>query len=72
MALHTSTAYRVTVMTCDHCVRAVRDAVGALPNVVDVEIELASGALTVESEGALEEEAVREAVEEAGYQMVAR
>ena len=72
MVLHSTTTYRVTGMTCDHCVRSVRDAVGALPNVVHVAIDLASGALTVGSEGALEEEAVREAVEEAGYRLVAR
>ncbi|HVG67168.1 MAG TPA: heavy-metal-associated domain-containing protein [Gaiellales bacterium] len=58
--------YRITGMTCDHCVRAVRDEVSAVDGVEAVEIELASGRLEVRGDGVADED-VRAAVEEAGY-----
>jgi copper chaperone CopZ len=62
--------YTVTGMTCEHCVRSVTEEVSELPGVRDVQVDLASGQLTVTSEPALGEPAVRTAVEEAGYQLV--
>lgn len=61
--------YNVVGMTCDHCVRAVSQEVGALDGVTGVEVDLSSGQVTVTSEAPLEEQAVREAVEEAGYEV---
>ena len=61
------TTYRVTGMTCQHCVASVTEEVGALDGVTDVSVDLASGAVTVV--GSAEEAAVREAVEEAGYEL---
>ena len=58
--------YPITGMTCDHCVRAVREAVSAVDGVEAVEIELASGRLEVRGDGVADED-VRAAVEEAGY-----
>lgn len=63
----TTTTYRVTGMTCDHCVRAVTTELVLLPGVRSVDIDLAEGAVTVTSEGPLDQEEVREAVDEAGY-----
>lgn len=57
-------------MTCDHCVRAVQAEVGAVPGVVSVSVDLASGHLEVAAEGAVDEVAVRAAVAEAGYAVV--
>jgi len=65
----TTTTYAVAGMTCDHCVRAVSTEVKELPGVSDVDVDLASGSLTVSSEGALDEGLVRAAVEEAGYEL---
>lgn len=59
--------YDVTGMTCDHCVRAVTTEVMALPGVRSVDVDLASGAVTIESEDILDREQVRNAVDEAGY-----
>ena len=59
--------YGVTGMTCDHCVRAVTSELMALPGVSSVDVDLATGAVTVESENILENEQVRNAVDEAGY-----
>jgi copper chaperone len=62
--------YTVTGMTCGHCVSAVSGEVGQLPGVTDVEVDLASGAVTVTSDEPLDDDAVRAAVDEAGYEMV--
>lgn len=67
----TSTTYRVEGMTCEHCVRAVREEVGALTGVTDVQVDLATGEVAVTSSAPLEERAVRDAVDEAGYELVA-
>jgi copper chaperone len=60
-------SYTVTGMTCEHCVRAVTEEVGALPGVTAVDVDLASGGLTVTSAAPVTADAVRSAVEEAGY-----
>jgi copper chaperone len=62
--------FNVTGMTCEHCVAAVREEVGALPGVRGVEVDLASGALLVSGEH-VDDEAVRSAVEAAGYSLAA-
>ena len=62
--------YTVTGMTCSHCVSSVTEEVSELPGVRDVQVDLTSGRLTVQSEEPLGEPAVRGAVEEAGYQLV--
>ncbi len=61
--------YTVTGMTCGHCVSSVTEEVTELPGVTDVQIDLASGRLTVTADQPLGEPAVRTAVEEAGYQL---
>ena len=66
MSENTTRSYRVTGMTCDHCVRAVREEVSAVRGVEGVEVELASGRLAVRGDGVADED-VRAAVEEAGY-----
>jgi copper chaperone len=59
--------YKVEGMTCAHCVAAVTDSVGALPGAEEVHVDLVSGRL--ELRGEVADEAVREAVEEAGYSL---
>ena len=64
--------YTVTGMTCSHCVNAVSSEVGQLPGVTDVNVDLATGRVTVTSENALEDDAMRAAVDEAGYELTGR
>ena len=59
--------YTVTGMTCGHCVASVTEEVQEIPGVENVDVVLESGALTVTSSQALDDAAVRAAVEEAGY-----
>jgi copper ion binding protein len=61
--------YTVTGMTCEHCVRSVTEEVGAVPGVTAVDVDLATGGLTVASEEPVAEDDVRAAVEEAGYEL---
>ena len=65
-----STRYQVSGMSCDHCVGAVKREIGELAGVLAVDVDLASGRVTVSSESALDDEAVRAAVVEAGYEVV--
>jgi copper chaperone CopZ len=57
-------------MTCGHCVQAVTSEVNTLPGVEKVDVDLGTGAVTVTSWQPLDPEAVRAAVDEAGYQLV--
>ncbi|WP_328340578.1 heavy-metal-associated domain-containing protein [Micromonospora sp. NBC_00421] len=64
------TNYQVNGMTCGHCVNAVSGEVGALDGVTDVQVDLSSGRVAVTSDRPLDTEAVRAAVDEAGYDLV--
>ena len=62
--------YVVEGMTCGHCAGAVREEVGSLPGVADVAVDVEAGRVTVTSADPLDPDAVRAAVEEAGYTLV--
>lgn len=62
--------YTVSGMTCAHCVASVTEEVGALDGVTGVDVDLASGRVTVTSFRPLQVAEVRAAVDEAGYQLV--
>lgn len=64
-----SRTYTVTGMTCEHCVNSVNSEVGNVPGVDSVEVELATGQVTVAGAGFADEE-VRAAVDEAGYAVI--
>src|SRR5688572_10248289 len=65
----TTATYTVTGMTCDHCVRAVTTEVQKIAGVTAVDVELDSGRVTVTSDAPVDEQAVRAAVDEAGYEV---
>ncbi|HEX2117676.1 MAG TPA: copper ion binding protein [Acidimicrobiales bacterium] len=67
--MSTSTTITVDGMTCGHCVAAVQSEVGKLDGVTDVAVDLASGQVTVTAERSPDPDALREAVEEAGYEI---
>ena len=62
----------VVGMTCGHCVSAVTEEVSQVPGVTGVDVDLASGGLTVTSDAPVGENAVRAAIEEAGYAVAGR
>lgn len=59
-----SETYRVSGMTCGGCARAVTNAIKAAAPAAIVDVDLASGQVTVEGAGA---DAVHRAVEDAGF-----
>jgi copper chaperone len=65
----TTKTYTVTGMTCSHCVNSVSTEVQQIPGVTDVQVDLASGAVTVVSDQPLDDAAVSAAVDEAGYEV---
>jgi copper ion binding protein len=66
----TTTKYHVKGMSCAHCVNAVSDELGRLEGVRTVDVDLATGAVTVSSDVPLDESLVSAAVDEAGYELV--
>ncbi len=68
----TTATYKISGMTCGHCVNSVSEELGQLPGVRDVQVDLATGVATVTSEQPLDDAAVRAAVDEAGYEVVDR
>ena len=70
----TTTTYSVAGMTCAHCTAAVTEELSKLVGVQEVSIDLVAGgtsAVHVTSESVLDEGAVRDAVDEAGYELAA-
>lgn len=65
-------SYTVQGMTCQHCVSSVTEEVSEIAGVTGVSVDLASGGLTITTDDdtqPIPDEAVRAAVEEAGYQL---
>ena len=65
----TTATYTVSGMTCGHCVAAVREEVGKVDGVTGVEVELATGTVTVAADGPVDPAAIAAAVDEAGYEV---
>lgn len=66
-----TTTYRVQGMTCSHCVNAVTEEVSKIAGVTNVDVDLSTGYVDIESEVPVSDAAVREAVDEAGYELEA-
>jgi copper chaperone len=66
----TTISYQVKGMTCGHCVSSVRAEIGEIDGVTGVDVDLPTGTVTVSSAGSLDDHRVREAVDEAGYEVV--
>ena len=64
-----STTYTVSGMTCGHCVSSVSEEVAQIAGVSTVDVDLATGQVTVTSQNELDRVQVQRAVEEAGYQL---
>jgi copper chaperone len=72
--MSTTTTYGVDGMTCGHCISAVIEELTKLPGVREVAVDLAAGATSpvrIVSDVELDESEVRDAVEEAGYELAA-
>ncbi|MGP4023141.1 heavy-metal-associated domain-containing protein [Actinomadura sp. 3N407] len=61
--------YTVTGMTCGHCVSSVTEEVEQIAGVTAVDVDLPTGRVTVTSDAPLDDALVKDAVEEAGYEL---
>lgn len=64
-----SETFTVTGMTCDHCKNAVTTELRRLDGVTNVDVDLATGVVTVQSTGPLDRATVAAAVDEAGFEL---
>jgi copper chaperone len=62
-------SYQVPDISCDHCKNAIEGEVGTLDGVDTVEVDVEARRVTVD--GAATDEAIRAAIEEAGYEVAA-
>ncbi|MYX27173.1 copper-transporting ATPase [Streptomyces sp. SID8381] len=67
-----TTVYKVSGMSCGHCEGSVSAEISELPGVSSVKAVASTGEITVVSAAPLEDEAVRAAVDEAGFELVGR
>lgn len=66
------TVLRVDGMSCEHCVKAIKNAVGKLSGVASVEVDLNAKTVTVEHDPAQSPvEKIKLEIEDQGYDVVA-
>lgn len=66
----TTSTFQVQGMSCGHCVNSVQSEVSAIEGVTAVDVDLATGQVTITSDAPIDANAVTAAVEEAGYEVV--
>ncbi len=66
----TTTTYTVQGMTCGHCVASVTEEITQIAGVTNINVDLGSGAVTVTSDAPINDATIREAIEEAGYELI--
>jgi copper chaperone len=59
--------YRVSGMSCEHCVRAVSEQLGGVHGVGSVDVDLETQLVVVKGDG-LDDASLRAAIDEAGYE----
>ncbi|MBN8234260.1 copper chaperone CopZ [Halobacillus kuroshimensis] len=64
------TMLQVEGMTCDHCKKAVEGALTGLSGVKQADVNLESGKVRVSHNDTVSNEALKEAVENQGYDVV--
>ncbi len=62
---------KIEGMTCQHCVAAVTRSLGRIPGIQNVKVDLGRGEASFENTRGASGEAIRQAVEEAGFKVAA-
>lgn len=65
-----TTEYQVTGMTCGHCEMSIREEVGEIAGVEDIQVSAQTGKLVVTASSDIDDADVLAAVDEAGYSAV--
>ena len=61
--------FTVDGMSCGHCAASVREGVGTIPDVNSVDVDVATGQVALDASGPVARDAIKRAVEEAGYRL---
>jgi copper ion binding protein len=61
---------KIQGMTCQHCVMSVTKALGTLPGVKNLRVDLVKGEAAFENTQNISRDNLRKAVEDAGYTVV--
>jgi copper chaperone len=65
-----TTVFDVEGMSCNHCVNSIKKAVGELPGVENVDVELKTKKVTVGyTAGLVTIETIKETIEDQGYEV---
>ncbi|ACV68283.1 heavy-metal-associated domain-containing protein [Desulfohalobium retbaense] len=56
-------------MSCQHCVQAVTNALESIDGIANVQVDLSTGRVEFEQSGEIPEPQIRQAVQDAGYEM---
>lgn len=67
----TTTTFLVPGMTCGHCKGAVTDELSKINGVTNIDVDLDSKKVTIESEAVVEWQVIVDAIDEAGFEAVA-
>lgn len=73
MSIDRTVELYVNGLTCGHCVTSVTEELSEVPGVLNTEVILESGGtskVTVVTDQGVEDEALREAITEAGFELV--
>ncbi|MGW5466030.1 heavy-metal-associated domain-containing protein [Streptomyces sp. NPDC003996] len=65
-----STTFKVTGMTCAHCVRSVTEEISSVAGVESVTVDLATSSVTVTASQPVDRADIAAAVDEASYALV--
>jgi copper chaperone CopZ len=65
----TDSTYLVAGMTCGNCAGKVTSHVEKIPGVLDIDVDLKTGGITLTSENPVSYDTVKQAVEQAGYRL---
>jgi copper chaperone len=61
---------KIQGMSCEHCVMSVSKALGTIPGVKNLRVDLVKGEATFENTQNASAEVIRKAVEDAGYKVI--
>ncbi|MFD7388425.1 heavy-metal-associated domain-containing protein [Streptomyces sp. NPDC059852] len=67
-----TTTYAVSGMSCGHCRATLTEAIGGMDGVTGVDIDLATGHVTVTSAAEPDDSRVAAVVDDAGYRLTGR
>ncbi len=71
MAMQEEQTFKVSGMSCEHCVKAIKDNVGKLHGIDGVDVDLQAGKVTVKYNAEqVDTEAIEGAIAGAGYDIV--